>query len=91
MKPITYWVQNDAINELVGEYGAQLEKLAPYTRRDLIACLANDAHFWVGESDDIDEVWPRIEHLTRHEKDLLIEAIAASLNVNPQKTGIPIP
>jgi hypothetical protein len=31
------------------------------------------------QNEDIDEVWTLLENLTRHERDLLIEAIAATL------------
>jgi hypothetical protein len=44
MKPITYWIQNDAIDELVEICGAHLEKLSASTRRGLIVCLAIDLH-----------------------------------------------
>jgi hypothetical protein len=74
LKPITYWIQNEAINQLVEKYGAHLEKLTPYSRRFLIACLA------VGENEcECEFHRPLLERLTRHEKDLLIEAIAATL------------
>ena len=79
MKPITAWIQHAAIDQLVEAYGAHLEKLSQGIRRDIIACLANDAHYWAGDSEDIDEVWVLVEHLTRYEKDKLVEAIAASL------------
>ena len=72
MKPITYWLQNDAINQLVDHYGSTLEKLSPDRRRDLIACLAGADNDWSCHR-------LLLENLTRHEKDLLIEAIAATL------------
>jgi hypothetical protein len=73
MKPITYWLQNDAINQLVEKYGAHLEKLSPDSRRDLISSLAADRASYLWEDGVL------IANLTRYEKDLLIEAIAASL------------
>lgn len=89
MRPITYWIQNEAIDQLVQKYGAQFERLTPAIRRAIIACLANDTYYWPGESEEIDEVWEIAEYLTRYEQDLLIEAIAASLTNqgNPQAEG----
>lgn len=101
MKPITYWVQNDAINQLVAKYGSHFETLTPDSRRDLISSLCADRASYLWEDGAL------IEGLTRHEKDLLIEAIAATLTHqgNPwvenaranvaigqaQKTGTPTP
>jgi len=91
MKPITYWVQNDAINQLVFDYGATLHVLEPETRRELIAYLASaDEWDWgVDVVHPLERIYPLVENLTRHEKDLLIEAIAATLTQQPQKTGTP--
>ena len=79
MKPITYWLQNDVINKLVNDYGPSFEKLTPGSRRHLIACLASEIHYWEGEDKEVDWLYARTEKFTRHEKDLLIEAIAATL------------
>ena len=80
MKPITYWLQNDAIDQLVKQFGSQLEKLEPLSRRELIAYLVHpDDWYWGESADGVDEAFELVEKLTRHEKDLLIEAIAATL------------
>jgi len=80
MNPITFWVQNKAIDQLVQLYGAQLEKLEPGSRRELIAYLSIPGEWYWGESSDgVDEAFELLEKLSRHDKDLLIEAIAASL------------
>lgn len=82
MKPITYWIQNEAIDQLVKEYGSTLEKLSPGLRRMLIACLADENNFYMpvhGDDHRIVSIFQPFKSLTRHEKDLLIEAIAASL------------
>jgi hypothetical protein len=82
MKPITYWLQNDAVNQLVDDCGAQLERMTTESRRNLIVYLAEDApiHNWSGvDYSEPDQAWRLVEALTRHEKDLLIEAIAATL------------
>jgi hypothetical protein len=80
MKPITYWVQNEAIDQLVDQLGAHLEKLTPKAKRELIHYLARPDHwFWEKSSTGVEEAYKRTEHLTRHEKDLLMEAIAATL------------
>lgn len=84
MKPITYWIQNDAINELVAKYGAYLEALTLDVRRELISVLAvADKWTWAistsNLTDSLVPIYPLIESLTRYEKDLLIEAIAATL------------
>lgn len=97
MKPITYWVQNDAINQLVDQYGAHLQKLSADDRRDLIALLAAPSYWNTLEaSESVDDIFELTEDLTRQEKDLLIEAIAATLNHSPsnpvydtQKEGTP--
>ncbi|MBW4475118.1 MAG: hypothetical protein KME45_32775 [Stenomitos rutilans HA7619-LM2] len=98
VKPITYWVQNDAINQLVYQYGAKLERLSLGTRRELIAYLAA-ADEWDWSNDvvhPLESIYPLVEYLTRQEKDLLMEAIAHSLVpspsnpvYNPQKEGTP--
>lgn len=81
MKPITYWIQNDAINQLVDKYGSCFEALPPDTRRDLISYLAvpDEWNWGTAYGEEWDTLAPQIETLTRHEKDLLIEAIAATL------------
>jgi|GEM_PF-2801143 len=82
MKPITHWVQNDAIDAIVNEYGAQLEKISPDNRRVLISILAIDTLETEDSSDDVRDVaelFTGAETFNRYEKDLLIEAIAASL------------
>lgn len=81
MKPITYWVQNDAINQLVERYGADLTRMPQVMRRELIALLAVPEEWdWSGsEPHPLDDVYPLVENLTRYEKDKLISAIAASL------------
>jgi len=79
MKPITFWLQNDAINQLVEKYGSQLEKLTPENRRDLIAYLANANNYWSSEDSEADQAYRIARELSLHEKDLLIEAIAATL------------
>lgn len=91
MKPITYWVQNDAINALVEEFGPTLEKLAPERRRGLISYLAEPEEWeWSEEMvHPLETVYPLVENLTRQEKDRLIEAIAATLTHNGTKTGTP--
>jgi hypothetical protein len=79
LKPITYWVQNDVINRLVDDYGSTFEQLPAASKRHLIACLASEIHYWEGENKEVDWTYAKTEQLTRHEKDLLIEAIAATL------------
>lgn len=39
MKPITYWVQNAAVNRLVKQYGERLEKLSDTDKRLLLMGL----------------------------------------------------
>ncbi|MBW4581809.1 MAG: hypothetical protein KME42_19755 [Tildeniella nuda ZEHNDER 1965/U140] len=104
MKPITYWVQNDAVNRLAAEYGSHLQNLEANDRRLLIAYLALDtvaqrsqvfqqflAEFEESApiSDQLDAAISLIDPLDRHQKDLLMEAIAATLTHQPQKTGTP--
>ena len=82
MKPITFWIQNVAIDQLVEICGAHLEKLRPSERRDLIAYLAvPDEWDWLKDdlTSPLAKIYPLVENLTRHEQDLLIEAIAATL------------
>ena len=80
MKPITYWIQNKEINQLVDLFGPRLEKLAPNTRRELIAYLAVEPWGGIaGEAMDLQEAYNLVGHFSRSEKDLLIEAIAATL------------
>lgn len=78
MKPITYWVQNEAIDQLVKEYGSTLEMLPVHKRRILIAWLA-DERYILPHDYDIDQTSALLESLTRNQKDLLIEAIAHSV------------
>jgi hypothetical protein len=78
MKPITYWLQNEAINQLVKKYGAHLEKLSAEDRRCLIRTLTIDT-YWCCDHTRLDWLEPLLYPLTRYEKDLLIEAIAATL------------
>jgi len=85
MKPITYWIQNDAIDQLVEDWGATLHELEPQTRRELISRLA-ESHEWNCNPEEphlVEMISPIVENLTRHEKDLLIEAIAATLTHQP--------
>ena len=81
MKPITFWVQNDAINQLVAKYGSTLERLRPGTRRELIACLSTggQVYYWGRSAPELEQIYPLLAALTRLEKDLLMEAIAATL------------
>ena len=79
MKPITYWIQNDVIDSLVKQFGTHFEVLTLTCRRDIIAFLASEANHWAWQTTDQYEIAPRLKTLTRHEKDLLIEAIAATL------------
>ena len=76
MKPITYWIQNEAIDKMVERYGTHFEKLSPNRRREMICSLCVDRSVYLWE-------WLLLtESLTRHEKDLLIEAIAATLTAH---------
>jgi hypothetical protein len=80
VKPITYWVQNGIIDQLIDSYGATLEKLRPESRRELIAYLANADNCWVRERvSDADDAYRIARALRRHDQDLLIQAIAATL------------
>lgn len=79
MKPITHWVENEAIDALVDQFGQHLENLLTGDRRDLIACLAHECNYYEGQIADVDAAYQLVAGLTRHEKDLLMEAIAATL------------
>lgn len=94
MKPITYWVQNEAIESLMERCGEYLEKLSANDRRLLIAHLALDTvaqrsqvfrHF-LSEfeesapiSHQLDAAIDLVAALDPHAKDLLMAAIASNL------------